>query len=205
LALAYNRCMAGGEKAGLAETRSQLLAHAQGDVLEVGAGTGLNLRHYPGDIRSLTVTEPDPAMLRRLQRAVDAAGRPAVALRAPAEDLPFDDASFDTVVATLVLCSVDDQRRALRELRRVLRPAGRLLFFEHVRSDDDKLARRQDRLNWVTRLVSMCDCNRSTLRTVESSGLVVEDVVHGDLPKSPLFLRPMIVGRAVRPAEVPAS
>jgi ubiquinone/menaquinone biosynthesis C-methylase UbiE len=201
MARTYNCCMAGGEKAGLAETRSQLLADAHGDVLEVGAGTGLNLPHYPADLRSLTVTDPDAAMLRRLERAVEALGRPVTALQAPAEDLPFEDTSFDTVVATLVLCSVGDQSRAVRELRRVLRPGGRLLFLEHVRSDDDKLAHRQDRMNWVTRMLSMCECNRPTLRIVEGSGLLVEDVTHGDLPKAPSFLRPMIVGRALRPTE----
>ncbi|MDP1803977.1 MAG: class I SAM-dependent methyltransferase [Acidimicrobiales bacterium] len=209
-ALTYDRFMSGGEKAGLAATRSKLLAHASGDVLEVGAGTGLNLSHYPMSVRSLALTEPDPAMLRRLERSISAGagaggGRPGTVLRAPAEDLPFDDATFDTVVSTLVLCGVDDQPRTVREIRRVLRPGGRFLFIEHVRSDDDKLARRQDRINWFNRLTTSCDCNRPTLRTLQQGGRVVEDVVHGDLPKSPSFVRPMVVGCAVRPADVPAS
>lgn len=121
-ALTYDSFMAGGEKAGLAVTRSNLLADATGDVLEVGAGTGLNLSYYPMSVRSLTLTEPDLAMLRRLERSIASAHRPGRVLRAPAEDLPFDDATFDTVVSTLVLCGVDDQPRTVREIRRVLKP-----------------------------------------------------------------------------------
>ena len=200
-ALTYDRLMAGGEAAGLAAIRAGLVSEATGDVLEVGAGTGLNLAHYPARVRSLTLTEPDAAMLRRLARSVAVDIRPATVLRAPAEDLPFDDASFDTLVSTLVLCGVDDQRRAVREMRRVLRPGGRLLFIEHVRSADATLARRQDRINWLSRLATGCDCNRTTLRTVEQGGFLVEDVVHGDLPKSPSVFRPMIAGRAARTAD----
>ena len=204
-ALTYDRFMAGGEKAGLAATRSELLADATGDVLEVGAGTGLNLAHYPASIRSLTLTEPEAAMLRRLERSVVVDDCAATVLRAPAEDLPFDDASFDTIVSTLVLCGVDDQPRAVREIRRVLRPGGRFLFIEHVRSEDDRFARRQDRINWFNQLTTSCDCNRPTLRTLEHRGFVIEDVVHGDLPKAPFYVRPMIVGCATRPAGALAS
>jgi len=201
-ALTYDRLMASGEKAGLATIRATLLAEAAGDVLEVGAGTGLNLIRYPGEVNTLTVTEPDGSMLRRLQSVAVRAGRPATVLRAPAEDLPFEDASFDTVVSTLVLCGVDDQPRAVREIRRVLKPGGRLLFVEHVRSNDAAMARRQDRLNWLNRLVVGCDCNRPTLQTLQQGGFVVDDLVHGELPKSPSFARPMIVGSATRPADV---
>src|SRR6516165_2806440 len=92
-ALTYNRLMAGGERAGLADIRATLLAQASGDVLEVGAGTGLNLRHYTSKVTTLTATEPDASMLRRLQRVAGRAGQPTRVLRAPAEDLPFDDAT----------------------------------------------------------------------------------------------------------------
>jgi len=124
----YDRVMAKTELAGLGAHRESLLAEASGDVLEIGAGTGTNLLYYGSAVRTLTFTEPEKPMVRRLQRRILERRPDAKLLRAPAEDLPFEDDSFDTVVATLVLCTVDDQPRALRELRRVLRPGGRLLF-----------------------------------------------------------------------------
>ena len=95
-------------------------------------------------------------------------------LRAPAEDLPFGDDSFDAVVSTLVLCGVDDQARALREIRRVLRPGGQLVFFEHVRSSDPKIARQQDRMNPSIAFVAGCECNRPTLQSIGAAGFDVE-------------------------------
>jgi ubiquinone/menaquinone biosynthesis C-methylase UbiE len=176
--------------------RHDLLAEASGRVLEIGAGTGLNLPHYDGNVESLVFTDPEPAMLRRLQKKAREQAPLAKILRAPAEDLPFEDDTFDTVVATLVLCGVDDQARSLREIRRVLRPGGRLLFLEHVRSDDAALARFQDRMNWLNRLVVFCDCNRPTLTTIEASGFTVSRLERSELPKAPKFARPLIVGSA---------
>jgi ubiquinone/menaquinone biosynthesis C-methylase UbiE len=200
-ALTYDRQMAGTEKAGLRAMRERLLAGAHGDVLEIGGGTGLNLTCYGPAVGSLTITEPQPPMLRRLERRVRAVGvrqhgPGATVLRAPAEDLPFDDQTFDVAVSTLVLCGVDDQPRALRELRRVLRPGGELLFIEHVRAGDPATARRQDRVNWLNRLVAGCDCNRPTLETLGSAGFTVTEVEHTELPKAPKFIRPAIAGRA---------
>ena len=196
MAPAYDRMMRKTEEAGLLALRQGLVAEATGRVLEIGAGTGANFQHYDGGIESLVVTEPQPSMLRRLQRAAHEHAPHAQVLRAPAEDLPFDDNSFDTVVSTLVLCGVDDQPRALREARRVLRPGGRLLFLEHVRSDDPGLARFQDRMNWLNRVVVGCDCNRPTLATIGASDFEVERLEHTTLPKSPKFVRPLIVGAA---------
>jgi ubiquinone/menaquinone biosynthesis C-methylase UbiE len=182
--------------AGLSAIRHDLLAEASGSVLEIGAGTGLNLEHYNGTIDSLVLTEPEPAMIRRLQKKVRDQAPLAKVLRAPAEDLPFEDDTFDTVVASLVLCGVDDQARSLREIRRVLKPGGRLLFLEHVRSDEAALARFQDRMNWLNRLVVFCDCNRPTLTTIETSGFTVTELEHSVLPKAPKFARPLIFGTA---------
>src|SRR3954454_9138985 len=144
----YDRLMAGTEEGGLAEMRHALLGTASGRVLELGAGTGHNLSHYTDAVTELVMTEPDPHMARRLRERLaaegTAAGRPSV-IEATAEDLPFDDGSFDTVVATLVLCSVQDPPRAVAEARRVLVEGGRLLFLEHVRSSSPRLARWQDR------------------------------------------------------------
>ena len=177
--------------------RKELLAGATGRVLEIGGGTGANLPYYNGTIDSLVVTEPEQQMLRRLQRTAREQAPLTKVLRAPAEDLPFEDDAFDTVVSTLVLCGVDDQPRAVREARRVLAPGGRLLFLEHVRSDDPELARFQDRMNWLNRLVVQCDCNRPTLTTIEAEGFTVSQLERTSLPKAPKFVRPLIVGCAV--------
>jgi ubiquinone/menaquinone biosynthesis C-methylase UbiE len=196
MAPVWDRMTRGMEEAGMRELRQGLIADATGRVLEIGAGTGANLPHYDGSIESLVLTEPQPPMLRRLQRTAHEQAPDAQVLRAPAEDLPFEDDSFDTVVSTLVLCGVDDQPRALREARRVLRPGGRLLFLEHVRADDSDLARFQDRMNWLNRLVVGCDCNRPTLGTIEAEGFTVSRLEHTETPKAPKFGRPLIVGTA---------
>ena len=198
-ALTYDRQLAKVEAAGLRELRRQLVASAKGSVLEIGAGTGANLAFYGADVE-LTLTEPERPMLARLQRRLAASSRRPTVLRAPAEDLPFDDDSFDTVVSTLVLCGVDDQPRSLRELRRVLRPGGQLLFIEHVRSDEPRFARRQDRMNPLNRFVAGCDCNRPTLGGIEAAGFGVTEVEHLTLQKVPFFVSPLIVGRAEVPA-----
>jgi ubiquinone/menaquinone biosynthesis C-methylase UbiE len=176
--------------------REALLAGAAGDVLEIGSGTGGNLPCYGPAVTSLTMTEPQPPMLRRLQHKASGYTRDVTSLRAPAEDLPFDNGSFDVAVSTLVLCGVDDQPRALRELRRVLRPGGRLLFIEHVRSGDPGLARLQDRMNWLNRLVVCCDCNRPTLDSIRAAGFTPGHVTHTTLPTAPKFASPTIMGTA---------
>jgi ubiquinone/menaquinone biosynthesis C-methylase UbiE len=199
-AMTYDRQIAKTEKAGLRAFRERLLAGASGDVLEIGGGTGANLACYGPAVTSLTVTEPQSPMLRRLEVSVRDRRPGTKVLRAPAEDLPFGDDSFDVAVSTLVLCGVDDQPRALRELRRVVRPGGRLLFIEHLRSDDPGTARLQDRLNWLNRLVVCCDCNRPTLDSIRAVGFTVTQVEHTELPKAPPFARPLILGAATVPA-----
>ena len=158
-------------------------------VLNVGAGTG----HYEPTDRDVVALEPSSVMIA--QRPAGAA--PVVQGRA--EALPFEDDSFDTVVSTLVLCGVDDQPRALREARRVLRPGGQLLFLEHVRSDDPGLARFQDRMNWLNNLLVGCDCNRPTLATIEAEKFEVSRIERTTMPKAPKFVRPLIVGTATSP------
>ena len=202
LALTYDHSIAKVEKAGLGDLRRGLLAEATGDVLEIGAGTGANLSHYGADITSLTVTEPEPPMLKRLEKHVREEGSPAKVLRAPAEDIPFEDDSFDTVVSTLVLCGVDDQPRSLREIRRVLRPGGTLIFIEHVRSDEPKLARLQNRMNGLNRFMVGCECNRPTLDSIKAEGFEVDRLERTTLSKVPKFVRPLIAGTALRGGDV---
>jgi ubiquinone/menaquinone biosynthesis C-methylase UbiE len=199
LAMTYDRQMARVEKAGLRALRRSLLAAAAGHVLEIGGGTGANLTIYGAEVESLTITEPEPPMVRRLERRVREQASLAKVLRAPAEDLPFEDDTFDVVVSTLVLCGVSDQPRVLRQLRRVLRPGGQLLFIEHVRSGDPRLARRQDRMNPVNRLLVCCDCNRPTLTSIQEAGFTVTRVEHLTWQKVPSFASPLIVGSAVAP------
>jgi ubiquinone/menaquinone biosynthesis C-methylase UbiE len=192
----YDRFTARTEKACLSAHRRTLIGDVRGDVIEIGGGTGANLPYYNGGVTTLTLTEPSEPMIRRLQRRIDEHVPHARLLRAPAEDLPFEDDSFDTAVSTLVLCSVDDQPRALSELRRVLRPGGRLLFMEHVRSDEPRLARLQDRMNRVNKIVAHCNCNRPTLDSIRAAGFSIQKLEHGTFEKAPPFVRPLVVGVA---------
>jgi ubiquinone/menaquinone biosynthesis C-methylase UbiE len=193
----YDTFMSGPEAATLRRHRQTLLAQARGQVLEIGGGTGANLPFYGDQVETLTLTEPEVPMVRRLERQLRKQSPAAKLLRAPAEDLPFEDDSFDVAVSTLVLCTVDDQPRALRELRRVLRPGGRLLFIEHVRADDPRLARWQDRLNPVQlRLGHGCNCNRPTLDSIRAAGFSIIQCERDAMRKVPPLVRPLVVGTA---------
>ncbi len=200
MARIYDRMLRRSEEAGLTAIRRDALADARGDVLEIGAGTGLNLRAYPRQgITRIVATEPNPAMSRHIEQKLDQAPAPVEIVAASAERLPFPDATFDTVVGTLVLCEPEDPAAVVEEIARVLKPGGRYLFLEHVRSDDPKVARTQDRAAPLWRTVSGgCHCNRSTLATIEASGLDVERASTGRFPKAPKITRPLLRGAAVR-------
>ena len=197
-AAVYDRMLAGTEEAGLADRRPELLSSARGRVLEIGAGTGLNLDHYPQRVTELVLTEPEEPMAQRLERKLAAGGgaRRTEVVRAPAESLPFPDDSFDTAVCTLVLCTVRDPERALAELDRVLAPGGRLLFLEHVRSDDPRIAKWQDRIAPLWRKCGHgCNLNRKTPEMIRSQFENVE-VEEGEMPKAPPIVRPLRTGSA---------
>lgn len=199
---AYDRGFQGAEDAGLRDMRRELLAQARGRVLELGAGTGLNLDHYPEAIESLTMVEPDPHMTKQLRQKLVDSGRSAEisVVEAPGEDLPFPDGSFDVVVVTLVLCTVPDQAATLAEIKRVLAPGGQLLFLEHVRAHDDGLAKWQDRLEGPWKfLADGCRCNRDTVAAIDAAGFELGEVESGELPKLPPLVRPLVQGSA-RPA-----
>jgi ubiquinone/menaquinone biosynthesis C-methylase UbiE len=187
------------EAAGLRELRRDALAGARGRVLEIGAGTGLNLELYPKEgIESLTLSEPDPPMVKQLRERLRESEREAELIQSPAEDLPFAADNFDTVTVTLVLCTVPDQPAALREIQRVLKPGGRLLFLEHVRSRHPDLARWQDRLERPWRFLGDgCHCNRDTVAAISASRFEIGELEHGRLPKAPAIVRPLVRGSAI--------
>jgi ubiquinone/menaquinone biosynthesis C-methylase UbiE len=197
----YDRALRGTEEAGLREMRREALAEASGRTVDLGAGTGANLGLYSDAVTELVLAEPDPHMAKQLRRKLGDAGAQAELVEAPAESLPFEDASFDTAVFTLVLCTVPDPRTALAEAARILKPGGRLLFVEHVRSEDPGLARWQDRLERPWRFCGDgCHCNRDTVATIEASPLKVEHVEHDRLPKAPPLVRPLVRGSASMPS-----
>jgi SAM-dependent methyltransferase len=191
-AATYEKASGRAERAGLGEARAMLLRGVEGRVLEIGAGTGWNVVRYP-PATDVTYTEPDPHMGKRLR----AKGVDVVA--ASAEALPFADDSFDTVVSTLVLCTVPDVPATLREIRRVLTPGGKLLFLEHVRADPGtKLERWQDRLHGPWHAFACgCHCNRDTLSSLAAAGFSVEDVRHEAWGFMPPIVRPVVIGVAL--------
>jgi ubiquinone/menaquinone biosynthesis C-methylase UbiE len=202
-AATYDRSLAKAEEHELGRRREAIVPRASGRVLELGAGTGLNLRRYGADASELVLTEPFEPMARRLREKVAADGRGAVeVVETPAERLPFEDSSFDTVVATLVLCTVADLDATLAEVSRVLEPGGRLLFLEHVRAPEEgRLSRAQDvfRGPWFL-LGHGCNCNRDTVAAIERSGLVIDDLERGEISGVPPIIRPVAQGSALKPA-----
>jgi ubiquinone/menaquinone biosynthesis C-methylase UbiE len=196
-ALGYDFFFRQMEEGGLREMRSQLLSEARGRCLEIGAGTGLNLERWPGGLDRLVLSEPDPHMARQLRKKVNESGRDVEVVEAPGEALPFEDASFDTVALTLVLCTAPDPAAVLREVARLLAPGGRFLFMEHVRAEEPGLANWQDRLHgpWYV-FADGCHCNREALREIEGSPLQLERSERGELPKAVPLVRPMVRGAA---------
>ena len=214
-AAAYDPFMRRSERACLAEWRRELLAGTAGSVLEVGAGTGANLPYYPQAVERLVLTDADPHMLARLERALGgasgASGAGATGAtgatgggarerleRAAADRLPFPDRSFDFVVGTLLLCSVAEPAAVLAEIRRVLRPVGAFVFLEHVAAED-----RPDRLAWHrridpiwSRLAEGCRLTRRTEATIAEAGFSFESLTRGSMRKALPFLRPTIRGVA---------
>jgi SAM-dependent methyltransferase len=199
-AVIYDPSLALGEWRGMRERRRRLLQQARGTVLEIGAGTGLNLAHYPGELDKLVLTEPVDPMARRLEARLSRSDARGEVLRAEAQALPVATASVDIVVSTMVLCTVPDPVAALEEIRRVLRADGRLLFCEHVRSDSSRIARRQQRLARPWRAFAAgCRCDQDTLGLIEQV-LCIERLEREEWQGMPGLVRPLIVGAATVPA-----
>lgn len=202
MACCYERVIGGAERRCLGAWRAELLADLDGEVLEIGAGTGINLGHYPSTVRRLHLCEPEPAMRGQLDRRLRAhAGVPVSVIAAPAERLPLADASIDHAVSTLVLCSVTDLAASLAELHRVLRPGGSLRFMEHVHAEHEpRVARWQRRLEPVWRWLSgNCHLTRDTARAIRTAGFELTRLEQTRMIGAPAIVRPMIVGVGRRP------
>jgi ubiquinone/menaquinone biosynthesis C-methylase UbiE len=200
LAAVYDRLTAGSEEACGQAWRAELLAGLAGAVLEIGPGTGHNLAHYPDAVERLVLAEPDRHMRTKLAQRLAASRRRAEVIDAGVDRLPFDDATFDTVVSTLVLCSVPSQANALAEIRRVLRPGGSLVFLEHVAAID-----RPERLVWQRRVEPVwkriaggCHLTRDTEAAIGAAGFHVERVQRESMRKAMPVVRPTIRGLARR-------
>lgn len=176
LAAIYDTVMLPVEALGMRDQRRRIGAAARGRVLEIGAGTGAMLEHYGDDVDEVVATDPDPHMLARTARRRRPADIPVQIREADAQDLPFEDGTFDTVVVALSLCTIPDPHLALTEARRVLRPDGQLLFVEHVRSPRPWLARLQRILTPVwEKIAGGCQLDRDTVADIRQAGFDVED------------------------------
>jgi ubiquinone/menaquinone biosynthesis C-methylase UbiE len=189
------------------ERRDELLEGLSGRVLEIGAGNGLNFRHYPATVEEVVALEPEAYLRAKAeQAALDAPVRVSVR-DGVAEPLPFEDDSFDAAIASLVLCTVPDQGRTLSEMKRVLRPGGELRFLEHVRSDRPRKARLQEWLDDAgvqPRIAGGCHCARDTVRAIEAAGFRIERVRSFALGASWLYTNPHVIG-AARPQAASGS
>jgi SAM-dependent methyltransferase len=175
----YARLSPHGERAAIGEHRREALAGLRGRVVEVGAGNGLNFAHYPGTVTEVLAVEPEPYLRRLAERAAPDAPVPVRVVDGVADALPAEDGSFDAAVASLVLCSVPSQERALAELHRVLRPGGELRFYEHVAAGEGPLAvvqRGVDRLGIWPALFGGCHTARDTVGAIEQAGFAIEAI-----------------------------
>ena len=194
----YDAFTAGLDRKGFGQRRDRQVAELRGDVLEVGAGTGLNLPRYrSADL--LVALEPHRTYSRRLRARAGAAHVPVEVVAGTAEELPFPDESFDNVVTTLSLCSVGDLDVALAEIRRVLRPGGALHFLEHVRGEG-ATARWQDRLTPIQRRIADgCHLNRDTAAAILQAGFEITELERFAMPAGASVIKPAIQGTALRP------
>lgn len=170
----------------VARHRRELLAHAHGDVLEIGFGTGLNLPHYPEGIRKITTVDPNLGMHRLAQRRIKKAGIEVEQRVESGEHLPFEDGVFDCVVSTFTLCSIENVDQAVAEVYRVLKPGGTFLFLEHGLSPEPGVQKWQRRLNWLEmRLGDGCRLDRSMNALVAAQPFSAAEVEASYLEKMP--------------------
>jgi ubiquinone/menaquinone biosynthesis C-methylase UbiE len=193
-------CDCGLDRPFVARYRRELLAHAGGTVLEIGFGTGLNLPCYPPHVRKLTAVDPNPGMYRRARRRVKQAGIELDLRVQGGERLPFGDGAFDCVVSTFTLCSIEDVRRALGEVYRVLRAGGKFLFLEHGLSPQPNVRKWQRRLNWLhMRLAGGCHLDRDMRALVSAQPFASVEVEEFYLEKTPKTHGYLYRGVAAKP------
>jgi len=181
------------------QLRETLLQLAFGEVLEIGFGTGLNLRHYPTTITRLSIIDPATLLPAKVARRMAAAPYPIQTTHVTAENLPFPDQQFETVVSTWTLCTIPDPVLALHEVGRVLKPGGRFLFLEHGRSNDRRIAVWQDRLNPIQNVVGCgCHLNRQIDRLITQSGLSIVHLDRFSMQGVPRLAGEMYRGTATR-------
>lgn len=200
MASVYNLLMAHAEQRCLRSWRNELFSTISGDVLEVGGGTGLSLSCYPDTVQSLTMAEPDPAMRRKLLKAVQHASFKTEVIATTAEATQLSSRRFDAVVFSLVLCSVQDPLQALNEAHRILKPSGRLYFLEHVAAPAGSTSLRwQKRIEpFWRRLAGNCHLTRQTEQAIVDSGFSIESIQYQTLHPAPFFVRPSIRGIACK-------
>lgn len=190
------------ERRGAARHRDRLLAGISGRVVEPGAGTGSNFAHYPPEVTEVLAVEPEQHLRTVAEEAARDAGVPVTVVDGTADRIPAGDGTFDAAVVSLVLCSVPDQTAALRELHRVLRPGGRLYFWEHVRAEGRGLARVQDVVDATVwpRIGGGCHTGRDTAAEIAAAGFTLERVERFRFPDArvPMPTAPQILGTALR-------
>jgi ubiquinone/menaquinone biosynthesis C-methylase UbiE len=196
----FTRVRPAMDAGGVSEHRRRLLAELSGRVLEVGAGDGANFAHYPSQVDRVLAVEPEPYLRARAEREATTVAVPVIVVDGVAERLPVPDGAVDAAVVSMVLCSVADQRAALRELRRVVRLGGQLRFYEHVRADTAPLRAVQrvlDATVWP-HLIGGCHMGRDTVAAIEQAGFRIDAIDRVRFPEFPLPTSLHVVGVATR-------
>jgi len=201
IAKIYDRAMRSTEKKCLKQWRGELLKNAMGNVLEIGAGTGINLHHYPNTINRLVLSEPDKQMRLKLKKRLAQQNIDNITIiPSSVDEIAAPDASFDVIVSTLVLCSVSEQKTALNKIYRLLRPGGKLIFIEHVVSDHPPTRKLQHRIEPIWSLCAgNCKLTHDTASAIEAAGLKIDQLTDASMVGAPAFVSRTIRGIAIKP------
>ncbi len=201
MAKSYDYAMRSTEKKCLHEWRMSLLSQAKGELLEIGAGTGVNLPHYPERVTQMTLSEPDMQMRKILQKKTLSMQKTRVNITHwGIESIDMPDSSFDTIVSTLVLCSVPHLENSLKEIYRLLRPQGTFLFLEHIISDHPQTLSWQRRIEPFWKICAgNCRLTRDTATAIRASGLRIKQLTEAPMTGTPAFVSRTIRGAASKP------